>query len=108
MFGLFGKKKKTTLYDEIRDFVAYQKVSKLIEKANNLLKLGRREEAVNIFTDAEQVSINSVNNSPDSFQANLLLAFFTRKHAYMTVQKKFSITYCHQMHSTWMKKNELL
>jgi tetratricopeptide (TPR) repeat protein len=79
MFGLFGKKKKTTLYDEIRDFVAYQKVSKLIEKANNLLKLGRREEAVNIFTDAEQVSINSVNNSPDSFQANLLLAFFYKE-----------------------------
>lgn len=83
MFGLFGKKKNTTIYDEIRDFVAYQKASKLIEKANNLLKLGRREEAVNVFSEAERISINAVNNSPDSFQANLLLAFIYKEaHVY--------------------------
>ena len=83
MFGLFGKKKKTTIYDEIRDLIAYQKVSKLIEKANNLLKLGRRDEAVDIFSEAEQISINAVQNAPDSFQANLLLAFFYKEaHVY--------------------------
>jgi ribosomal protein S27AE len=74
MFGLFEKKK--TIYDEIRDFAAYQKTNNLIEKANNLLKLGRSAEAVEILSEAEQIALNSVRSSPDSFQANLLLAFF--------------------------------
>ena len=77
MFGLIGKKKNTNnIYDEILDFVAYQKTNSLIEKANNLMKLGRREEAVEVFSQAERIAVNAAQNSPDSFQASLLLAFF--------------------------------
>lgn len=80
MFGLFGKKKKTkNIYDEIFEFVAYQKTSGLIEKANNLLKLGRREEAIDVFSQAENIAINAAEKDPDSFQANLLLAFFYKE-----------------------------
>ena len=79
MFGLFGKKKRTTIYDEIRYFVAYKETSNLIEKANNLLKLGRREDSAEVFDKAEQIALTSVQNSPDSFQANLLLAFFYKE-----------------------------
>jgi tetratricopeptide (TPR) repeat protein len=80
MFSLFGKKKKTkNIYDEILGFVAYQKTSSLIEKANNLMKLGRREEAIEVFSQAESIAVNAVQNSPDSFQANLLLAFFYKE-----------------------------
>ena len=79
MFGLFGKKKEKSIYDEIKNFAAYQKTSTLIEKANNLMKLGRKDEAAQVFAEAEQLAINSVKSAPDSLQANLLLAFFYKK-----------------------------
>jgi len=75
MFSRLRKKNKT-IYDEIRDFVDYQKMSTLVEKAKNLLKLGRREEASEVFANAERIALHSVQNSPDSFHANLLLAIF--------------------------------
>lgn len=74
MFGWFKKEK--SIFDEIRDYAVHQETVRILQRANNLLKLGRQEEAADVFSEAEKIAVRAVRSSPKSVPAHLALAFF--------------------------------
>ena len=54
----FFWKKDTELLELIKEFEDGKKIIVLIEKAKNLIKLGRKAEADLVYFDAEQIALN--------------------------------------------------
>lgn len=77
MFNFF-EKKDTELLELIKEFEDGKKIIVLIEKAKNLIKLGRKAEADLVYFDAEQIALNLKKNN-DSHKPQLMLALLYKE-----------------------------
>lgn len=75
IFGFFGSKnKKNSIGDFLGEYVAYQQIIGHISKAKSLQKLGRNEEAAQIFSNSEQMALGHCRNNPNDKNSLTLLA----------------------------------
>jgi rubrerythrin len=76
LFGLFRSKKQRNAAELLSGYVVYQKTLARLGRGKSLQKLGRRDEAEQVFMEAEKMATNHLRQHPHDKFAHMTLALF--------------------------------